>query len=65
MGLKQTGRKGAMDWNVVCKHRYTQQNEVQVQQEQWMTKKTPLNGVKGTAINLTSTNHVTKINSKI
>lgn len=38
-------------------------NEVRhVQQEQWMTKHTPPNGVKGTASNLTSANHVMKIN---
>ena len=25
--LKQTGRKGAMGWNAVCKRRYTQQTK--------------------------------------
>jgi hypothetical protein len=27
VGLKQTGRRGAMGWNAVCKRRYTQQTE--------------------------------------
>jgi hypothetical protein len=41
---------------------YTTNEVRQVQQEQWTTKQTPSNGVKGTASNLTSTTRVIRIN---